>query len=72
MAALLHGRLYEAMHWNALVVLLLPLAGAFFAGSYWRAVQKGEFRWPAVPDAVLKVLLVGICIFTLARNFPAR
>jgi hypothetical protein len=72
LAALLHGRLYEAMHWNALVVLLLPFAGAFFAISYWSAIHNREFRWPAVSNTVLKVLLVGICIFTLVRNFPVR
>jgi Protein of unknown function (DUF2752) len=72
LAALLHGRLGDAMHWNALVVLLLPFTGVFFASSYWRAIQKKEFRWPTVSDASLKILFVGAGIFTLVRNLPAR
>jgi hypothetical protein len=72
LAALLHGRLSEAIHWNALVVLLLPFAAVFLASTYWRAIRKAEFHWPAVSDASLKVLLVGIGIFTLTRNLPAR
>jgi hypothetical protein len=72
LAALLHGRLYDAMHWNALVVLLLPFAVVFFANAYWRAIQIRKFHWPTVPNAVLKVLLVGICIFTLVRNLSTR
>jgi hypothetical protein len=72
LAALLHGRLGDAMHWNPLVVLLLPFAGVFFAGSYWRALQKTEFHWPTVSDASLKLMLVAIVIFTVLRNLPAR
>lgn len=72
LAALLHGRLFDAMHLNALVILLFPFVGGFFVVSYWRAVQDREFRWPSVPNAALGVLLFGMCIFTLMRNFSTR
>jgi hypothetical protein len=70
MAALLHGRVGEAFHWNGLFVLLLPFALAFLAASYWRANRSAEFRWPVVPDAVLTVVLALAGIFTVVRNIP--
>jgi hypothetical protein len=72
MAALLHGRVAEAVHWNALAVALAPFAAAFFAASYWRAVRPGEFRWPTVPEAALKILLVVGGVFTVLRNLPGN
>jgi len=72
MAALLHGRLAEAIHWNAMVVALVPFAVAFCAISYWRAVRPGDFRWPTVPDSALKLLLVLVGVFTVLRNIPAN
>ena len=68
LAALLHGRLNEAMHWNAMVVLFLPFAAVFVALTYWRAMRAATFLWPAIPDSLLKLSLVLIAIFTVARN----
>ncbi len=68
MAALLHGHLQEALHWNTAMVLFLPFALVFFARSYWRAVKAGPFFWPAVPDSLLKVSLFAIAVFTVSRN----
>lgn len=72
MAALLNGKMAEALHWNAMVVILLPFAAVFFGLSYWRALQKEEFQWPRVPDSALKLALVAMAIFTVVRNLPAR
>jgi len=72
LAALLHGRVAEAVHWNAMVVGLFPVAAVFFAISYWRAVRPGTFQWPAVPDSALKLLLVVVGVFTVLRNLPAN
>ena len=72
LAELLHGRVAEAIHWNAMVVALSPLAAAFFAVSYWRALRSGAFRWPTVPDSVLKLLLILIGVFTVLRNIPSN
>jgi hypothetical protein len=67
-AALLHGRLNEAMHWNAMVVLFFPFAAVFLALTYWRAMRGTTFLWPTIPDSLLKLSLVLIAIFTVARN----
>ena len=68
LAALLHGRLNEAMHWNAMVVLFLPFAAVFLALTYWRAMKAATFLWPTIPDSLLKLSLVLIAIFTVVRN----
>lgn len=71
-AALLHGRLGEAFHWNAMFVVLLPFVAAFSGLSYWRALQEAEFHWPRVPDSTLKLVLMVVAVFTVVRNLPAR
>jgi hypothetical protein len=70
-AALLHGRLNEAIHWNAMVVLFFPFAAVFLAMTYWRAIKTTPFLWPTIPDSLLKGSLVLICIFTVARNLAS-
>jgi hypothetical protein len=68
LAALLHGKLWQAMHWNPMVVSLLPFAAVFAAVAYTRAIRAGAFVWPEIPDVCLKALLVLIGVFTMARN----
>ncbi|MES2221635.1 MAG: DUF2752 domain-containing protein [Acidobacteriota bacterium] len=72
LAALLHGRLLDAMHWNAMVVLLLPFATMYFARTYWRAIRSVNFRWPNVSDSLLGLILGCVGIFTVLRNIPLR
>jgi hypothetical protein len=72
LAALLHGRLNEALHWNAMVVLFLPFAAVFLALTYWRAIRASTFLWPTIPNSLLKLSLVLIAIFTVARNFAPQ
>jgi hypothetical protein len=67
-AALLHGRMREALHWNAAVVAALPFAFAFSATAFVRAVRPRAFSWPLLPQPVLAPLLVAIGVFTIARN----
>jgi len=67
-AALLHGRPNEALHWNAMVVIFFPFAVVFLALTYWRAMRATEFLWPTIPDSILKLALVLIGIFTVVRN----
>jgi hypothetical protein len=71
LAALFHGRLLEAMHWNALVVVSLPFTVEFFAMAYRRAIGTAAFCWPQVPDRLLTSYLVAVGIFTVVRNFSA-
>jgi hypothetical protein len=72
LAALLHGRLQEAMHWNAMVVVSLPFAIAFFAMAYRRAVREAPFCWPRIADGLLTCYLIVTGIFTVVRNLPAH
>ena len=70
LAALLHGRLREALWLNALFVLLLPVALAGALESYRRALRPERFRWPQPPTAALYATLAAAAIFTVVRNLP--
>ena len=70
LAALLRGHLAEALHQNALFVLLLPFALLAAARTYLRAARPGEFRWPRIPTPALAVTLLAAAVFTIARNVP--
>jgi hypothetical protein len=69
LAALLHGRIAEALHYNALVVLLVPILLAYFAVAYWKARGDEAFTWPRVPTMALTALLVMSVAFGILRNF---
>ena len=51
-----------------MVVLFFPFAAVFLALTYWRAMKAATFLWPTIPDSLLKLSLVLIAIFTVARN----
>lgn len=69
LAALLRGHFAEAVHLNALFVLLvLPVALAFAFKSCWRAMRCENFRWPQFPVPALYAMLVAAAAFTIARN----
>jgi hypothetical protein len=70
LAALLRGRLEEAMRLNAFFVLLLPFGLAAGVRCYLRAMRFGEFRWPVIPVPALYTTLAVAAMFTLARNIP--
>ena len=72
LAALLHGRLNEAAHWNAMVVICFPFAAVFLALTYSRAMRATTFLWPTIPDSLLKLSLVLIAIFTVVRNLAPQ
>jgi Protein of unknown function (DUF2752) len=69
-AALLHGRLAEALHYNALVTLLLPIAFAYLAVAYVSVVRRGKPRWIAFPVPLTVFMIVAAAVFALARNMP--
>ena len=68
-AALLHLRIADALHYNALVVLLVPVMLAYFAATYWKATRDEVFNWPRVPVMGLTALLVMSLAFGVLRNF---
>ena len=69
-SALLHGRLAEALQFNPLIVALLPLALAFAAVAWLRAIRDPEFRWPDVPGIWMKAALAAAIAFMVIRNLP--
>jgi hypothetical protein len=68
-AALLHGRIIEALHYNALVVMLVPVLLSYFAVAYWKARGDEVFAWPRVPAMALTALLLMSAAFGVLRNF---
>ncbi len=68
LAALLHGRVADAMRFNALFVLLLPFALFLAIRSYFRALRPDEFRWPQPPAPAIYATLAVAAAFTLVRN----
>jgi hypothetical protein len=69
-AALLRGHLAEAMQFNALVTLLLPLAAAYGILCYGRLLQRKAIRWPHPRPAGLYVAFSLAAVFTVVRNLP--
>ena len=68
MAALLHGRLEEALRLNALCVLLLPGLIAYCGVAWVRSRDPGRAVWPRIPHAAT-ALLTGIALgFAVLRN----
>jgi hypothetical protein len=68
LAALLHGHLREALHFNALFVVLLPAALACAVQIYRRAIQPADFRWPNPPAPAIYATLAAATLFTIMRN----
>jgi len=68
LAALLHGRLMEAVRLNALFVLLLPYALAAAVECYRRALRAEGVRWPQPPPAAVYAALGAAAVFAVARN----
>jgi len=69
LAALLHGRIAEALHYNTLVVMLIPVLLAYFAAAYWKSRGDEVFTWPRVPAIALTALPVVSAAFGVLRNF---
>ena len=70
LAALLHGRVTEAMNLNALVTLLLPFAAAYGILCYSRLLQRKPLRLPQPRPVVIYAALTVATVFTVVRNLP--
>jgi hypothetical protein len=70
LAALLHGHLAEALHFNALVTLMFPVAGVYATLCYYRFLQRIPLRWPQTPSIATYFACVVIVLFTIVRNLP--
>lgn len=72
LAALLHGQLQEALRWNALITLTLPLAAGYGSTLYWRFLRRKALHWPQVPQAAVYAALAVAAVFTVERNLLGR
>jgi hypothetical protein len=70
LAALLHGRLAEAFRFNALIVSLLPVAGAYAIRCYIRFLQRRPLLWLQMPPAATYLAFAATILFTVMRNLP--
>jgi hypothetical protein len=70
LAAVLRGHFSEAMHSNALVTLLLPIAAVYSILWYRRLLRGEAIRWPQPPQAAIYCAFGVAAIFTLLRNLP--
>ncbi len=64
LAALLHGHLAEAVHLNALIIALVPVALFYLAFALRRSA------WPRIPVPTTSALLAAAFLFSLIRNLP--
>ena len=60
LAALLHGRVADAFHLNALLIAgVLPAAAVYAGLCLVRLLRREEFRWPAPQPKWAHVLIYG-------------
>jgi hypothetical protein len=69
LAALLHGNFAEALRYNALTTLLMPVALMYGVAAYSRTFACEPLRWPQPPPAAIYATLAATAAFTIARNF---
>lgn len=69
-AAILRGHFMEALHFNALVTLLLPFAVAYGILCYSRLLQRKPIRMPQPRPALIYSALTVAAVFTVVRNLP--
>lgn len=69
-AALLHGRLAEALHYNALATSLLPVLFVYFAVAYVGVLRRGKPAWVPIPAPLAACMIAAAVVFALVRNLP--
>jgi len=68
LAALLHGNINEALHLNALTMLLLPVALGYAVTCNARILTHKSLRWPQPRPSAIYATLAAAVVFTIARN----
>jgi Protein of unknown function (DUF2752) len=68
LAALLHGHLREALHLNALTILILPITIAYAVRIYRTHLRREPIRWPQPTRTAIYTMFCITIIFTIARN----
>lgn len=72
LAAVLRGDFAEALHFNALITLLLPFAAVYGIICYRRFLRRKLLRLLQPSPAAIFSALAITAIFTILRNLPLR
>jgi len=64
--------LNDAIHFNALVTLLVPIVAALSLRGYLSFVRGQADPWPRIAPGAIYVALAAASIFTVLRNLPHR
>ncbi len=72
LAALLRGHFLEAMHCNALVTALLPIAAIYGVLCYRHFLRREDIRWQQIPQAMIYCALGIAAAFMVLRNLPLQ
>ena len=67
-AELLHGHVAAALHFNAAVVVIMPVLLWYFRVMYWTAVRQDRVVWPRVPEWSWKTALACVLLFAVIRD----
>ena len=68
LAALLRGHVVEALRFNALTVMLFPIAAVYSVLSYHSFLQCRKVRWPRPRTATICAAFAVTAAFTIIRN----
>ncbi len=68
LAALLHGEIRTAAHYNALVVLLIPPALYCLIKRYVGILRGHTLSWPQLSPATINIILLATLLFAVVRN----
>lgn len=70
LAALLHGDLAAAIHFNALATALFPLAAGYVIFAYTKYLKREPIHPHALPPATVYAALGVTLVFGVIRNLP--
>jgi hypothetical protein len=68
--ALLNGDLGQALAWNPLAVLVLPLGTLWLYWAAWRILQRRPLPAVRVKTWLMRTCVIGIVVFWVLRNLP--
>lgn len=69
--ALLHGDFYQALHYNALLLVLLPFGILLFGDAIYHRIKGGKNVLDRIPEWAWVVLVIVMLIYAVMRNLEA-
>lgn len=68
LTALLRGHLLQALHFNALTTLLLPVAFVYVGVCYIQLLRRQPISLPQPSTRAIQIALAVTTVFTIVRN----